>query len=60
MQRVQVLLGAELFHFVHPVARERGRTHHQGGEGTAVCSLGLGVFLCPEINDVFKRFKRMK
>lgn len=48
MQRVEVFSAAELAHFVHPVASQCGRTHHQGGQGAAVCSLSLGIFLSPE------------
>lgn len=47
MQGVEVLFGAKLANFVHPVAGESRRTHHQRGHGAAVCCLRLGIFLCP-------------
>lgn len=48
MQRVEVLSGAELAHFVHPVSGERGRTHHQRGHGAAIWGLAFGILLRPE------------
>ena len=45
MQGAQVLLGAELADLVHPVARQGGRTDHQGGQGAAARRLGPGVLL---------------
>ena len=48
VQRVEVLFGAELANFIHPMAGQRGRTHHQRGHGATVCGLCLGIFLCPE------------
>ena len=47
VQGVEVLFGAELAHLVHPVTRQCGWAHHQGGQGVTVCCLGPGIFLCP-------------
>jgi len=54
VQRVEELFGAELGHLVHPVAGERGRTQHQGGQRAAVRGLGPGIFLSPEHADTHK------
>ena len=48
MQRVEVLSGAELAHFVHPVSGECGRAHHQRWHGAAVWSFGPGILPRPE------------
>lgn len=48
MQWVEVLSGAELAHFVHPVSGECGRTHHQRRHGAAVWGFGSGILPRPE------------
>lgn len=60
MQRVQVLLSAELAYLVYPVACQSRGAHNYRGQRTTVYSLGPGILLCPAHKQKHAHKKRRK